>query len=159
MMIPRRATLGLSAIALLGAVAISAPASADRLHAGGIPLNTTNAVTGINIAAGLGNSARQQIDASQSGGGQSGGSGGMMMGMPGMGGQPLVRTNTTVATNVAAGIGNQALQGMDVRQGGPMLQLDFSGRRPLVTTNVGVATNVAAGIGNQALQGLSLGQR
>jgi hypothetical protein len=141
-----------ASLALLGAVALSHPAQADRLHAGGIPLSATNAVTGMNIAAGLGNSAHQEMGVTQMGG---------QMGMPGMGGgHPLVSTNVGVATNVAAGIGNSAGQSVAGSQGGgPLVGLDFSGRGPMVTTNVGVATNVAAGIGNHALQGVDLHQR
>ena len=69
------------------------------------------------------------------------------------GGIPLAVTNTTVGTNVAAGIGNNAGQAMTTSQSAaPMLRLDFSGRGPMVTTNVAVGTNVAAGLGNAAAQ-------
>jgi hypothetical protein len=73
---------------------------------------------------------------------------------------PLVVTNTTVGTNVAAGIGNSAGQQLLTRQSGqPVVSLDFSGRGPMVTTNVAVGTNVGAGLGNLAGQRFGAPQR
>jgi len=140
-MIVRR--LPLLAFAAIAGFATSA--LADGAFSGGVPLSTSNNLSiGTNLAAGIDNSAHQNLHSTQTGGG----------------GIPLVSTNTLVGTNVAAGIGNSARQGISANQSNaPLVSYNWSGTGPLVTTNVDVGTNVAAGIGNLATQRLSTRQR
>lgn len=87
----------LLSIAILGTLA--APAMADGIRTGGIPLVSNNTASNTNVAAGTGNFANQSVSQFQSGG-------------PGLGfgKAPLVSNNTATNTNVAAGIGNFANQ-------------------------------------------------
>ncbi|OYD84623.1 hypothetical protein [Azospirillum brasilense] len=141
----RRLTL----IAAAAATLLAAPAFANDLKTGGVPVNpmmmqpgfgspfaaapslsSTNVGIATNLAAGIGNKAKQNVFAMQQGTGGS-----------------LVNTNVGVATNVAAGIGNKAKQNVTG------VTFGF-GKGGLLDTNVGVTTNVGAGIGNTAGQNL-----
>jgi hypothetical protein len=66
------------------------------------------------------------------------------------GGLPLVTTNTANNTNVAAGIGNSATQGISQFQNGSFGPSRFG--RGGVTSNDASNTNVAAGLFNSADQ-------
>ncbi|WP_448203304.1 hypothetical protein [Azospirillum sp. sgz302134] len=99
-------------------------------YAGVAPLTNTNVGVNTNLAAGIGNKAKQQVFGLQQG--------------PGFG-SSLVNTNVGVNTNVAAGIGNKAKQSVTG------VTFGF-GKGGLLDTNVGVNTNVSAGIGNLAGQ-------
>ena len=96
----------------------TAPAMAFDLQSGGVPLVSNNVANNTNVAAGIGNTAFQSVGQSQSGRGQ-----GfsvrpdVRVGSLGSGG-PLVTTNVATNTNVAAGIGNVANQGVFQQQGG-----------------------------------------
>ena len=140
----RRLTLITAAAATLCA----APAFAYDVKTGGVPVNpmmmpqpgfgspfsgapsvaNTNVGVATNLAAGIGNKAKQNVFSMQQGTGGA-----------------LVNTNVGVATNVAAGIGNKAKQNVTG------VTFGF-GKGGLLDTNVGVTTNVAAGIGNAAGQ-------
>lgn len=142
----RRLTL----IAAAAATLLAAPhAFANDLKTGGMPVNpmmmqpgfgspfaaapslsSTNVGVATNLAAGIGNKAKQNVFTMQQGTGGS-----------------LVNTNVGVATNVAAGIGNKAKQNVTG------VTFGF-GKGGLLDTNVGVTTNVGAGIGNTAGQNL-----
>jgi hypothetical protein len=87
----------LLSIAILGTLA--APAMADGIRTGGIPLVSNNTASNTNVAAGVGNIANQSVNQFQSGGSGFG-----------FGRGPLVSNNTATNTNVAAGIGNVANQ-------------------------------------------------
>lgn len=122
---------------------LSAPAMAQNIPAQNFPaaqnfpgLVGTNVTNSMNLAAGVGNTAKQRVTGVQSSPFGS-----------------LVDTNVTNSTNVAAGIGNVAKQQATGVQGnGVRVGLNFTGRGPLVTTDVTTAANVAAGLGNVAKQ-------
>jgi hypothetical protein len=97
----------LLSIAILGTLA--APAMADGLRTGGIPLVSNNSASNTNVAAGTGNVANQNVSQFQSGGSGFG---------FGFGKAPLVSNNTATNTNVAAGFGNFANQGVSQFQSG-----------------------------------------
>jgi hypothetical protein len=95
----------LLSIAILGTLA--APAMADGLRTGGIPLVSNNNASNTNVAAGTGNFANQQVFQTQQGGSGFG-----------FGKAPLVSNNTATNTNAAAGFGNFANQGVSQFQSG-----------------------------------------
>ena len=118
----------LFAAAALIAASVALPALADDFQTGGIPLvgaTTTNTTVGTNVAAGIGNNAFQNMGVSQKGG---------KAGLPGIGiglglgqqlggaglaqGLPSTTSNSINGTNVAAGTGNNAFQGLGVAQAG-----------------------------------------
>ncbi len=146
----RRLTLIAAAATLFAAPAFAPHAFAYDVKTGGVPVNplamqqpgfgnpfaaapsvaSTNVGVATNLAAGIGNKAKQNVFTMQQGTGGS-----------------LVNTNVGVATNVAAGIGNKAKQNVTG------VTFGF-GKGGLLDTNVGVTTNVGAGIGNAAGQNL-----
>ncbi len=91
----RRSLLSLTILASL-----AAPAMADGLKVGGIPL-TNNTMSNTNIAAGQNNIAAQKVFQTQSGGGYGYGYKGYSSG---------VTSNSATNSNVAAGQGNIAAQ-------------------------------------------------
>ncbi|MCW2240867.1 hypothetical protein [Azospirillum canadense] len=112
---------------------LSAPAMAQNIPNGLVGTNVTNSM---NLAAGIGNTAKQKTTSLQASPFGS-----------------LVNTNVANSTNVAAGIGNTAKQKTTGIQGnGVHVGLNFTGRGPLVSTDVSTAANVAAGLGNVAQQ-------
>ena len=121
---------------------LSAPVMAQNIPnniSGG--LVGTNVTNSMNLAAGIGNTAKQKTTSLQASPFGS-----------------LVNTNVANSTNVAAGIGNTArqkttgIQGNGVQGNGVHVGLNFTGRGPLVSTDVSTAANVAAGLGNVAQQ-------
>lgn len=121
----RRTALALSAFAALTA---ASAAQAERLHTGGIPLSASTARMGAgiaagfgrhdlvdnqlsvstNVAAGIGNTATQQVAGVQGGG--------PAVGLDFSGNGPMVKTRFNFATNVAAGIASTARQGVSTLQ-------------------------------------------
>lgn len=112
-------TIRSTALAALAVISAAAAAQAEPLKTGGIPLTANNVVIGTNIAAGINNMAQQQLMAGQRGGMPAQGPvatrTGVGLDLSGAG--PLVTTDVAVATNLAAGIGNHALQGFGALQG------------------------------------------
>jgi hypothetical protein len=144
----------LFAAAALVVVAATAPAMAGDVQTGGIPLglgggSTNNSFSASNVAAGVGNTAVQQIHASQKGSGQGfGGLGGVPgFSFPGLPGQT---NNSASASNIAAGVNNTAFQQLGLSQRGAP--------GGLVNNNLD-AQNLAAGLGNFAGQKLFQTQR
>ena len=131
MTIRRSALFGLAALAT---VAVAGPSIAAE--GGGVPLVSTNTIVATNLAAGIGNSARQDIDATQKGGSFKRG--------------PMVGANDIFADNQAVGIGNKAKQHLDVTQRAP---------KGLFGANRVDASNMAAGLFNRAHQDIHARQR
>jgi hypothetical protein len=159
MMTFRRMSFAVSALVFGLAAGVAAHAGTLGGSLGG----TNNSITATNLAAGIGNHARQGIFAQQFGQMPSYGqtpaygqppsygqtpSYGPQYGTPAMGGGLMggrlpslagPGSNSVNANNIAAGIGNTARQGIDAVQGpGGFNRLD--------------ANNIAAGIGNSATQ-------
>ncbi|MBW7851974.1 MAG: hypothetical protein H3C38_15885 [Rhodospirillales bacterium] len=124
----------LIALAALATVAVAGPSFAGEK--GGVPLVSNNTVVATNVAAGIGNTAKQDIFASQRGGGMKSG--------------PMFGSNSIFADNTAAGIGNKAKQTLDVHQRAP---------KGVFGSNTVDARNLAAGIGNYARQDIYARQR
>ena len=132
MIVRRSALLGLAALAT---VAVAGPSVAGE--AGGLPLVSTNTVVATNVAAGIGNVAKQDVDAVQKG--SHGRKGGALFG-----------SNSIFADNQAVGIGNKAKQNLDVHQRAP---------KGMFGSNTVDARNMAAGIHNYARQDIFAKQR
>jgi hypothetical protein len=126
-------TSPLLAVAALLAVSAAAPAMAGDFDMGGIPVvrarpvvaGSSNSLDATNVAAGVGNTADQDIDAKQAGGfgrfsqpiRRRGGGGRVMpQGVPGPGIGLGAVTNNLSALNLAAGIDNQASQTIHSKQ-------------------------------------------
>ncbi|WP_404383067.1 hypothetical protein [Caenispirillum salinarum] len=148
--------------AIATSVLFAGPALADGLHKGGLPLvSNTNTVQMQNTAAGIGNHAHQAAQVTQQGPmtGWSHGAAssykspykGKVSPYPGKAYTPTVNVNTTVGTNVAAGIGNTANQFLGVsQQGSPGVTSGF---------NAVDASNLAAGLFNKADQQVLVNQQ
>jgi hypothetical protein len=147
----------LVAFAALVTASAALPALADDMS-GGIPLggSTNNSFSASNVAAGEYNDAHQKINATQKGSSFHPGLGVQLNQGGGMGGYntpsfvPSTTTNSTSASNVAAGIDNSAFQKLKVNQGG--MPSGF------VNNNVD-AQNLAAGLDNLAKQRITVKQK
>ena len=151
----------LFAAAALFAASVALPALADDFQTGGIPLGgatTTNTTVGTNVAAGIGNNAFQNMSVAQKGGKSGLGGIGLGFGMgQTLGGAgvapslPSTTSNSINGTNVAAGTGNNAFQGLGVAQAG-------TGHGGTVSNSLD-GLNLAAGQFNNAGQVINSRQR